>query len=253
MAPKALALEIEVLHDKKARASHQSKHHGITYPFQLGFSDADLFKDVTRVIYSYIDRQAGYTSSDREKIRTFIQTFIPLCFHVDDVVPENMMHYMEEVEDEELAEDGDDNHSTGTEDSESDMGRNSPRKRSQSPRRRSTRTARSRQEDEHTMDLLRDVLTKNQNALPRFQTPSNEVHPEEQQQEQQTDENGNKLFAAAAVAIAPNMKKRVVYSLFCNTTFYSFFRLYQVKKKKKKKKKRMSLGSNGRVLYIDAL
>ncbi|KAI8885789.1 hypothetical protein K501DRAFT_179122 [Backusella circina FSU 941] len=233
MAPKALVLEIEQLHDKKRKATQQSKHHHITYPFQLGFSDADLFKDVTRVIYSYIDRQAGYTSSDREKIRTFIQTFIPLCFHVEDVVPENMMHYMEEVEDEELAEDGDDNHSTATEDSESDMGRNSPRKRSQSPRRRSTRTARSRQEDEHTMDLLRDVLTKNQNALPRFQAPSVEVKTEDlqqqqQQQQQQTDENGNKLFAAAAVATAPNLKKRVVYSLFCNTTFYCFFRLYQM-------------------------
>jgi paired amphipathic helix protein Sin3a len=167
MAPKALVNEIESLQqDKKLKENDEKAvHTKESFQFRFGFKDAEIFKDVTRVIYSFIDRQTGYTNSDREKIRTFIQTFIPLCFQVEDVVPEGMTQYAEEAEESDLAEEDDDNHSTNTEGSESDVGR-SPRKRSQSPsRRRSGRSSRNHHEDEHTMDLLRDVLTKNQNAL----------------------------------------------------------------------------------------
>lgn len=298
MAPKALVGEIEHLQqDKKLKQDDEKAvHTKESFQFRFGFKDPEIFKDVTRVIYSFIDRQAGYTNSDREKIRTFIQTFIPLCFQVEDVVPEGMVQYAEEAEESDLAEDDDDNHSTNTEGSESDVGR-SPRKRSQSPsRRRSGRSSRNHHEDEHTMDLLRDVLTKNQNALdeigqaaapaaegsrspsappsqliengespaaikteidssrassmPALTTensvisemenvpqspvaaaePMEEDLPQQQQEEQLLAAAGEKLFAAAAAAIAPDVKKRILYSFFCNTTFYSFFRLYEVKK-----------------------
>lgn len=276
MAPKALVSEIENLQsDKKMKQGEKAVHTDGVYQFKFPFHDAQAFKDVTRVIYSFIDRQTGYSSHDREKIRTFIQTFIPLCFQVDDVVPEGMAQYMDEVEEEELAEDDDDNHSTNTEESESDMGR-SPRKRSQSPssrNRRSGRSSRNHHEDEHTMDLLRDVLTKNQHALDEsselvstaaaaaaeqdVQVKTEEVvdqqaltaevistltesiakSPEAPSTAQAVDgevvmeeveATGDKLFAAAAAAIAPGVKKRVLYSFFCNTTFYCFFRLYEM-------------------------
>lgn len=279
MAPKALVSEIENLqHDKKLKQGEEKAvHTKENFQFRYAFKDPEVFKDVTRVIYSFIDRQTGYSSSDREKIRTFIQTFIPLCFQVEDVVPEGVAQYMDEVEEDDLAEDDDDNNSTNSEESESDMGR-SPRKRSMSPssRRRSGRSNRNHHEDEHTMDLLRDVLTKNQNALDESaaaaanaSTENKEVNggsksPVQQQnvqvkteetvaettqvsltektapaaaaqssQSQQKDQDqdepmGDKLFAAAAAAIAPGVKKRVLYSFFCNTTFYCFFRLYEV-------------------------
>lgn len=257
MAPKALVGEIETLHhEKKIKRGEKYVHTKESFQYQFTFKDPEVFKDVTRVIYSFIDRQSGYSSSDREKIRTFIQTFIPLCFQVEDVVPEGMSHYMDEVEEDDLAEDDDDNHSTNTEESESDVGR-SPRKRSMSPsRRRSGRSSRNHHEDEHTMDLLRDVLTKNQNALDvngdRSRSPSisndAQVKSEENDGEILTDEVistlteglispspqhqeealGDRLFAAAAAAIAPDVKKRVLYSFFCNTTFYCFFRHYEV-------------------------
>ncbi|KAL7310434.1 hypothetical protein PS15m_009938 [Mucor circinelloides] len=265
MAPKALVSEIENLqHDKKMKEGGCNKaiHSKESYQFKFAFNDNGIFKDVTRVIYSFIDRQTGYTSSDREKIRTFIQTFIPLCFQLDDVVPEGMSHYADEVEEDDLAEDDDDNNSTNTEESESDMAR-SPRKRSQSPSRRRSGRSRNHHEDEHTMDLLRDVLTKNQNALDensltvrsRSRSPSaplEEVAVVKTELDTTvtsalTDEadntaaattdspmrineepSGDKLFAAAAAAIAPGVKKRILYSFFCNTTFYCFFRLYEM-------------------------
>lgn len=269
MAPKALVSEIENLQsDKKMKQGEKAVHTDEVYQFKFPFHDAQAFKDVTRVIYSFIDRQSGYSSHDREKIRTFIQTFIPLCFQVDDVVPEGMPQYMDDVEEEDLAEDDDDNHSTNTEESESDMGR-SPRKRSQSPRRRSGRSSRNHHEDEHTMDLLRDVLTKNQHALDESsELVSTAAAAAEQDVQVKTEDvadpqaltaqvistltespeavvaavdgdgevvmeeveaTGDKLFAAAATAIAPSVKKRVLYSFFCNTTFYCFFRLYEVR------------------------
>lgn len=265
MAPKALVSEIENLqHDKKMKEGGCNKavHSKESYQFKFAFNNNGIFKDVTRVIYSFIDRQTGYTSSDREKIRTFIQTFIPLCFQLDDVVPEGMSHYADEVEEDDLAEDDDDNNSTNTEESESDVAR-SPRKRSQSPSRRRSGRSRNHHEDEHTMDLLRDVLTKNQNALDessltvrsRSRSPSaplEEVAVVKTELDTTvistlTDEadntaaattdspmrineepSGDKLFAAAAAAIAPGVKKRILYSFFCNTTFYCFFRLYEM-------------------------
>ncbi|GAN07470.1 sin3 protein [Mucor ambiguus] len=266
MAPKALVSEIENLqHEKKMKegGSDKAMHSKESYQFKFAFNDNGIFKDVTRVIYSFIDRQTGYTSSDREKIRTFIQTFIPLCFQLEDVVPEGMSLYADEVEEDDLAEDDDDNNSTNTEESESDVAR-SPRKRSQSPSRRRSGRSRNHHEDEHTMDLLRDVLTKNQNALDessltaRSRSPSPFAPVEEVAVVKTeldttaistlTDEmpnttaatmagspmqineepSGDKLFAAAAAAIAPGVKKRILYSFFCNTTFYCFFRLYEM-------------------------
>lgn len=257
MAPKALVSEIEQLqHDKKMKRGEKSVHTKEPYQFQFQFEDPQVFKDVTRVIYSFIDRQSGYSSSDREKIRTFMQTFIPLCFQVDDVVPEGMPQYTDDMEEDDMAEDDDDNNSTNTDESESDIGR-SPRKRSVSPsRRRSGRSSRNHHEDEHTMDLLRDVLTKNQNVLDTHTERSlssfaaNDVQVKTEKNDDgrdltaevistltdaavastvtQGDALGDKLFAAAAAAIAPGVKKRVLYSFFSNTTFYCFFRLYEV-------------------------
>lgn len=264
MAPKALVAEIENLqHDKKMKEGGSGKavHSKESFQFKFPFDDNGIFKDVTRVIYSFIDRQTGYTSSDREKIRTFIQTFIPLCFQLENVVPEGMSHYADEIEEDDLAEDDDDNNSTNTEESESDVAR-SPRKRSQSPSRRRSGRSRNHHEDEHTMDLLRDVLTKNQNALDessltvrsRSRSPSApledvaeavvktesdsnvistlaaaEVGNDNASPMQISEEpSGDKLFAAAAAAIAPGVKKRILYSFFCNTTFYCFFRLYEM-------------------------
>ncbi|RCI02265.1 Transcriptional regulatory protein sin3, partial [Rhizopus stolonifer] len=251
MAPKGLVSEIELLHHEKKlkRNDVKATHSRESYQFKFPFEEPEVFKDVTRVIYSFIDRQSGYTGSDREKIRTFVQTFIPLCFQVENVVPEGMQ-YASEAENEELAEEDDDNHSTNTEESESDLGQ-SPDKRTMSPsRRRMGRSSRHHHEDEHTMDLLRDVLTKNQNALDEINQSEEHVAPshEEQQSdavlntedqepskpEESTRSNpqeepaGDKLFAAAATAVAPGVKKRILYSFFCNTTFYCFFRLYEM-------------------------
>ncbi|KAG0953193.1 hypothetical protein G6F57_001621 [Rhizopus arrhizus] len=230
MAPKALVGEIEnILQEKKKKKSLEEKTKKKNYQFRFDFKDQELFKDVTRVIYSFVDRQSGYTNSDREKIRLFIQAFIPLCFQVENVVSEDdtMQYKNETVDEDEVMDDEDDNHSTNTDESETD--------RSRSKR---TPIKNGKQEDDHTMDLLRDVLTKQQVESNEQQGSPSLI---EQVENVSLDESESNLFAAAAAVIAPGgVKKRSLYSFFCNTTFYCFFRLYQMLYERLEKLKAMN-------------
>lgn len=306
MAGKSLVAEIESLHDD-ARSGEKSKSD-VAYPLFFSFEDQDVFKDVTRVIFSYIEKQNGFSSNDRSKIRTFVRIFISLFFHVDDVVPEGMQIESDEGE-EATTDEEDENQSVNTEDSEAETAQSS-RDRSRSPstgaRRRNGRSRGD--EADATSDLLRDVLTRNskstsaddndtvnsadtptasrdfsitpapddddedsedqrapqmepkdedkaikteetsgdersmpdttmeetgnstpQEASDQSKSPEASVKEEREVKESNTPvPEENRLFAAAAAATAPGVHKRTIYSFFCNTAFYCFFRLYQV-------------------------
>ncbi|KAI9009400.1 hypothetical protein CLU79DRAFT_775003 [Phycomyces nitens] len=173
---KSLVTEIESIHHKQQteKPTLQPKQ---TYQFLSVLDDPEIFKDITRLVFTFIENQGGFTNNDREKIRTFIQTFIPMFFHVDDVMPEKHQNYTDEPDDEivyeEDEDDEDDVNTSGSEDSEADLEReraNSPNTNSyqtQPPitRRRHGRGSRNHQEDEAAMGLLRDVLTKNTGSL----------------------------------------------------------------------------------------
>ncbi|KAG2220934.1 hypothetical protein INT45_010687, partial [Circinella minor] len=171
MTVKALVNEVETLHDEhkdKDRANAKKKKKERVYPLQFSFPDEDVFKDVTRLIFSFIEKQNGFSSGDRTKIRTFIKLFIPLFFHVGDVVPEGFSVETED-EDDGSADDDDEGQSVNTEDSDADMDAiRSPRdRRSRSPSGGTTRrrNGRNRADDtDPSADLLRGVLTKNKNT-----------------------------------------------------------------------------------------
>ncbi|KAI9498981.1 hypothetical protein BDB00DRAFT_867052 [Zychaea mexicana] len=357
IAAKALVNEIENLHDE-AREGEKGNIRDL-YPLRFTFDDKQVFKDVTRLIFSFIEKQNGFSSSDRSKIRTFVNIFIPLFFHVDDVVPEGFAVLSEDEEDL-TADEDDEGQSINTEDSDvdADGSSRSPRdRRSRSPsgtpaaaaavgtttRRRN---GRNRTDDaDPSADLLRDVLTKNNKSTPADDNDSSfdkspsalrdlsatpapeddtegeepesaaaaatannnirdgsyEDKPIKTEEQSSADERessaavaatanageglssspqpmdvddqpsnagdattggsqavedddrstksnnnnnnysnhpeGNRLFAAAAAATAPGLHKRTVYSFFCNTPFYSFFRLYQMTYERMRKMK----------------
>lgn len=251
MGGKALVAEIETLHDE-ASSSHDKENQ--KYPLRFSFEDAGVFKDVTRVIFSYIEKQNGFNSNDRSKIRIFMRIFIPLFFHVEDTVPEGM-----DIESDNGEDEDEDAQSINTEESDAD----SPRDRSRSPiRNTKKRSGRSRTDDtDVSVQLLRDVLTKNRKNTPADDndTPSHRDHENTSSSDQtikredtSADESesvtngetmtrspqelehpnghgtqgGDRLFAAAT---APGSEGRTIYTFFCNTAFYCFFRLYQVK------------------------
>lgn len=72
------------------------------------FSDPDVLKDVIRIVYAYISRQNAYTRGERQIIKTFMETFIPLFFSLDvsEIGREGSQQFAEEdVAEEEEAED----------------------------------------------------------------------------------------------------------------------------------------------------
>ncbi|KAI7870014.1 hypothetical protein BDF14DRAFT_1950982 [Spinellus fusiger] len=171
---KSLVTEIETLHHKQHITDKTANHLKQNHQFLSTFQDQTIFKDITRLVFSFIDNQSGFTNNDREKIRTFIQTFIPMFFHVEDVMPEKQSDYTNEVEEEpayEEDEDEEDVNTSGSEESETET--ETQRERGNSPvyvnhssgKRRYGRNSRNNQEDETTMGLLRDVLTKNTSVL----------------------------------------------------------------------------------------
>lgn len=259
MSGKVLVAEIETLHDE-ASASRDDKENK-KYPLRFSFGDSGVFKDVTRVIFSYIEKQNGFSSNDRSKIRIFMRIFIPLFFHVEDTVPEGM-----DIESDNDEEDDEDAQSMNTEESDGDVIGRSPRDRSRSPSRNRKRSGRSRTDDtDVSVQLLRDVLTKKRKNTPAVDdndiTPRSNDHentPSSDQTIKREDttsadefdsvtngggggdsmtrspqeieppngtQGGDRLFAAAT---APGSEGRTIYTFFCNTAFYSFFRLYQV-------------------------
>lgn len=261
MGGKALVAEIETLHDE-ASSSHDKENQ--KYPLRFSFEDAGVFKDVTRVIFSYIEKQNGFNSNDRSKIRIFMRIFIPLFFHVEDTVPEGM-----DIESDNGEDEDEDAQSINTEESDAD----SPRDRSRSPiRNTKKRSGRSRTDDtDVSVQLLRDVLTKNRKNTPADDndTPSHRDHENTSSSDQtikredtSADESesvtngetmtrspqelehpnghgtqgGDRLFAAAT---APGSEGRTIYTFFCNTAFYCFFRLYQMMYERLAKLKRL--------------
>ncbi|KAI8071743.1 hypothetical protein BC940DRAFT_293603 [Gongronella butleri] len=223
MTVKAMTMEIEALHkNKKIKQAGKSVTTKLPQQFMFGFPDASVFQDAVRVVYSYIDRQAGFTHHDREKIRTFLRSFLPMCFAVDNVEPEGLVPYSDNDDDEMIDED-DDAQSTNTEgDSDSDAARSpsssSSTKNSPSQRRHHRRGR--NQEDDHTMDLLRDVLTKNNASAkpePNGTTTTTTTTTSASQGEPMDIDLPH-----------PKAHHRSVLHFFCNTTFYAFFRLFEM-------------------------
>lgn len=167
MATKSLIAELEQLHDE-ARSS--DKAVASKYPLTFSFQDANVFRDITRLVFSYVEKQNGFSSSDRGKIRMFVRIFIPLFFHIDDVVPEGVALESDEAEDE-SGEDDDESHSINTEDSgETGSGGRSvsPATTPSASTSHATPTTRRRsgrhRADEAESRLLRDVLKRSKNA-----------------------------------------------------------------------------------------
>ncbi|KAH8548948.1 hypothetical protein BGW37DRAFT_429996 [Umbelopsis sp. PMI_123] len=244
IVPKALVSEIENLYNDQIDAREKES------------DDKAIFKDITRVVFSFLDRQGGSDNkSDRGKIRTFMKTFIPLCYGVQDVVPENLLREDDDDdEDDEPMDDDDETRSVNSYESDGDVSR-SPSSRKRGKRGRSAR----RDDDGGPSDLLRDVLTRktkeSSHTRSRSGSPSgdeaaadaetNDKAAEETKTEDQdkpkAEENGtddvpmdtvnnedSSILAQAAAATAPIARKRTVFSFFCNNSFYVFFRQYQL-------------------------
>ncbi|KAG2230595.1 hypothetical protein INT48_004456 [Thamnidium elegans] len=158
------------------------------------FQDTLIVKDISRLIFSYVQHQTGFTKSDKQKIRVFLSGFLPAFFYSDEDIP------MEE------------DTQSNAEDSDTDTGSASPHN----------------YQREKNGKLLRDVFMRNSQsnghspAVKMEQDMDGDIEMTDIMIQQGSPEQEEiKLFA-------PTKKKRSIYNFFCNSHYYCLFRLYQV-------------------------
>lgn len=228
MSVKSLVSEIRSIRlDQSRKPNHLAN---IEPQFIFDFKNKKVFKDVTRILYSYFERQTTYGTEDCEVMKAFIEMFLPVFFDVPDVLPEissdpasdTTMDEEEELVDEdevmeeEVDEEDEDDDTQNSYDSSTDTSRSTRRGHTNyATGRRHTngrRSPRHKPNDDDHQRLLKDVLTKTMKPLDKKAEIKKEVIPLEIEEEEEEDPN----------------KEQKIYNLFGNTTFYCFFRLFQV-------------------------
>lgn len=178
--------------------------------FQFEFKSKSVFKDVTRLLYSYFDRQTMYGHDDCEIMKAFIEMFLPVFFDVPDVLPELDKPSKPDL-DEDMVEDDEDEDMEEDNDEDNDTQNSSDSRRSTTHygRSRTTgrRSPRHKPQDEDQR-LLKGVLTKS--IKSKAQKKPIEIEDDEDDERVDLD------------------KEQKIYNFFGNTTFYCFFRLFQV-------------------------
>lgn len=226
MTVKHLVTEIQTLHMDQCTTSN------VEPQFTFSFKNKKIFKDVTRVLYSYFERQTTYGTEDCEVMKAFIEMFLPVFFDVPDVLPhiatsssdqsttaEIMLDEDEEMVDDEDAmdedvdEDEDDDDTQNSYDSSTDTTSRSTR-RGYSSRRNGRRSPRHKPHDDDDQRLLKDVLTKTMKAEKLNQSKKEAIQATLEEEEEEEEEDP--------------YKEQKIYNLFGNTTFYCFFRLFQI-------------------------
>ncbi|CAG8538127.1 9245_t:CDS:10 [Acaulospora colombiana] len=77
LTPKHLVAEIENLRREPTDDGEPAE-----YQFKFFFKDLDVFKDVARILFGFMDRSGTVAPNDREKIEKFFKTFVPSFFEL---------------------------------------------------------------------------------------------------------------------------------------------------------------------------
>ncbi|KAH8550911.1 hypothetical protein BGW37DRAFT_426755 [Umbelopsis sp. PMI_123] len=259
---KALITEAETLKREQSEQILRSKSIPSVKPsgifhhqFRYSFPDKALFSDVTRLIFSYLDRQSGISNNDCNKIREFTTSFVSHFFDVENVNPDLNKKQATEDEDETMADEKDSQSAVSDDSDASTSGRGSSRRRQNHGRKSNSKgllkdaTRRRRNagrtqspdgtEKEVTEDET-DVKAEEEEESTDVQMEEAQVAPtgpaEETKTEPQAEPVPNaqeessedQVLNAAAAATAPVVEQLKVLSVFGNSPFYCFLRLYQL-------------------------
>lgn len=109
MSSQSLISEIENIRNSQPETRHFSKGKSVVVqdganrlPPQLSytFRDQHTFKDVTRLIFSFLERQEVYNQHECDSVKSFIENLIPLLFDLNDVLPDEKLPEWPDLEDE---------------------------------------------------------------------------------------------------------------------------------------------------------
>lgn len=235
---KSLVNEIQAKHREQVNKRVSATTPIPEYQFQYSFSDFGIILDASRLLAVSLEHNNIFSLNDREKIDGFIKSFIPLFFGMNSRDVEDTVNSIARKTPD---EDQDDAHSPAAGEGTS------------------TRSGRRAQRQDQ--DLLRDVLKRGKNGKASRKEKegsvpsrgSKESTPEIGQHDADIEmsidgpadrpikEEGN--WIARPLKHLPDMKpgtptshadepmlpiKRNIYSLYCNTTIYGFFRTFQI-------------------------
>lgn len=239
MTTKALLSEIENIRNgqPQAQPSIQGRppvvvpDSGSRRPpqFTFTFKDPSVFKDITRLTVSFLDRQDMYNAAECENLRILIEVFIPLMFNISDVSPgitdAGRQASVRTEEDIEMTE--------AEEDEEEEKLLKPPvitERSSRSSRRRSLRSA--------SLDKKGAQAARN-NVEQNNSKDAMEIDVEDGKQGTDTDINQTTEAPSTGTAAGSSenadvtepkeQKSSPTITFFGNNSYYCFLRLYQVR------------------------
>ncbi|KAG0335816.1 Transcriptional regulatory protein sin3 [Podila humilis] len=197
---KSLVAEIEALRreqmDKRIVPSIRPR-----YQFQFSFKDPSVFRDTNNVILLYLDKQPMSAPGDRDKMESFIREFVPQFFCLGAEFTNDQDVTMAEIE--QTAEG-----SKGTR-----------TKNGQEGKQGETQVKMEPKDDSMPTSGPRVPVAVDKDQSSRAMSPSNTWI-----------QVGNYDVKPTSLGTAPSTaeSKRASLNFFGNTTYYCFFRLYQL-------------------------
>lgn len=261
---KALITEAETLKREQTEQRLRSKSIPSVKPsgifhhqFRYNLTDKTLFSDVTRLIFSYLDRQTGISNNDCDKIREFSTKFVAHFFDVENVAPDANKKPALEEEDEAMGDEKDSQSAMSDDSDASVSGRGSSRRRHNNHRnkagskgvlkdatrrrRNGGRTQSPETAEKSANEEETDVKAEDEEEPADVNMEEAQVAPSESAEEKPAGEtqaeqvpgtkeetSEDQVLYAAAAATAPVMEKTKILSVFGNNPFYCFLRLYHV-------------------------
>ncbi|ORY04818.1 hypothetical protein K493DRAFT_311208 [Basidiobolus meristosporus CBS 931.73] len=88
ITPKYLTTEIETI--KREQRDRYPPDVRPAYQFEFQFDDPEVFRDITRILFSSLGKQGGFSNSDKECIESFIKDFIREFFGLEKIEHERI-------------------------------------------------------------------------------------------------------------------------------------------------------------------
>lgn len=148
--------------------------------FNFSFKDISVFKDVSRLIYFFLERQPVYNLEDCESMRIFMNQMIPMFFDVEDVEPSTIETTGDIIMEEVVEGDEDDKSIQSIDSIDTSSKKDTVARSNRRPRRGQL------QDDD---GLLKDVLTRNMNKKVRGNSSSDDDEDDDDEDEDDEHED----------------------------------------------------------------
>ncbi|KAI9244121.1 hypothetical protein BDA99DRAFT_529472 [Phascolomyces articulosus] len=195
--------------------------------FSFSFKDQPTFKDVTRLVLSFLERQDIYSQEECDGLRSVLETFVPAMFDVLDISPSTDLpkgRGQEDGDEDEMMaeaddEGGDDERALPSYDSDGDVGMGEASWRRRGTNRRPPSSENNTEKQQQQASPSADPSSSSNDVARHSEEPIDSVGgnpsppPEEPVDNDPLDEG---------------KPKQPVITFFGNDTFYCFIRLFQL-------------------------